>query len=356
MHKYENLNPIFIGGTGRSGTTIISKFIGTHDEVVKIPIESRYIIDKNGLLDLFDSLTKNYSLDQARVAIRDFEHKIQDMSNPYKAPYLSWDIEKIIDKSRFLKYTEELINDLTYGTFESVDYSTQDKYNIHFIRKLSVPANLVLGKLSELIMNKKISIFGTSLKNKKPKEKMYIPKYYENEQELVELLKVFTLNIFSGIFEEKNEIKAWCEDTPANILNIHFLQKLFPKGKYIHVMRHPVAVAYSFKKVFWAPNNLKQCCDLLDGLYGRLMDVHKKYNGSENYLFIKLEDLANEKQQKNFVEFLELDTKKFSGEVSIDLARMNYFIKEMSKKDIDYVQNRLSKYISFFDYDFINNK
>ena len=353
MHKHESLTPIFIGGTGRSGTTILSKFIGSHEEVVKIPLESRFMIDKNGLINLFESLTRNYSLDQGRMAIRDFENKIQDMSNPYKAPYLSWDVRRIIDKNLFLKYTEELIKNLTYGTFENVDYSTQDKYNIHFIRKSLVPVNMILGKLSKKIINERISFLGTSLKNKTPKEKIYIPKYFDSELELLEILKNYILNVFSGVFEENKRIMAWCEDTPANILNMDFFEKLFPNGKYIHVMRHPVAVAYSFKKIFWAPDDLKQCCDLLEGLYGKLMDIHKKYNSYENYIFLKLEDFVDEKQKKVFEEFLELDIQKFSGEISIDLDRMNYYIKEMSKKDIEYIQNRLSKFITFFNYDFI---
>lgn len=353
MHKHDSLTPIFIGGTGRSGTTILSKFIGSHEEVVKIPLESRFIIDKNGLIDLLESLTKNYSLDQGRVAIRDFENKIQDMSDPYKAPYLGWSLKKISHKKLFLKHVEKLIEDITYGTFKGVDLSTNDKGNIHLMRKLLVPLNIILFKLSKKNNNEPLSFLGTSLKNKIPKEKMYIPKYFDNEQELLEILKNYIFNIFSDVLETKKEVKAWCEDTPANILNMDLLDKLFPNGKYIHVMRHPVAVAYSIRKVIWAPDDLKQCCDLLEGLYGKLMNIHKKYESHENYIFFRLEDFVDEKQKKVFEEFLELDIKKFSGEISIDLERMNYYIKEMNKKDIDYIQNRLSKFITFFNYDFI---
>ncbi len=46
--------PIFIGGTGRSGTTILGRLLGSHSAVSLIPIETRFLVDGRGLLDLVD--------------------------------------------------------------------------------------------------------------------------------------------------------------------------------------------------------------------------------------------------------------------------------------------------------------
>jgi hypothetical protein len=48
--------PLFIGGTGRSGTTITQEYLGHHSKVyASDPLELRVMTDKFGLLDLFDS-------------------------------------------------------------------------------------------------------------------------------------------------------------------------------------------------------------------------------------------------------------------------------------------------------------
>ena len=54
----EFLKPIFIGGTGRSGTTILKKVLQQHSNIVTIPNELRIIIDPDGILDLFNALTE----------------------------------------------------------------------------------------------------------------------------------------------------------------------------------------------------------------------------------------------------------------------------------------------------------
>ena len=38
---------IFIGGTGRSGTSILSKYLGTHSQIYQVPIETKFIADKH---------------------------------------------------------------------------------------------------------------------------------------------------------------------------------------------------------------------------------------------------------------------------------------------------------------------
>lgn len=44
--------PIFIGGTGRSGTTITARILGSHSRIYMVPFEVRFIVDPDGLCDL----------------------------------------------------------------------------------------------------------------------------------------------------------------------------------------------------------------------------------------------------------------------------------------------------------------
>jgi hypothetical protein len=44
--------PVFIGGTGRSGTTILARLLGQHANYFMIPVEVRFVVDRGGLGDL----------------------------------------------------------------------------------------------------------------------------------------------------------------------------------------------------------------------------------------------------------------------------------------------------------------
>ena len=45
--------PIPIGGTGRSGTTIVAHLLGHHPIVAEVPFEARFHTDADGLPTLF---------------------------------------------------------------------------------------------------------------------------------------------------------------------------------------------------------------------------------------------------------------------------------------------------------------
>ncbi len=45
---------VFVGGTGRSGTSILAKLLGSHPWLTRIPIEVRFLADRRGLCDLVE--------------------------------------------------------------------------------------------------------------------------------------------------------------------------------------------------------------------------------------------------------------------------------------------------------------
>ncbi|HCV05756.1 MAG TPA: hypothetical protein DG048_24260 [Pseudoalteromonas sp.] len=51
--------PIFIGGTGRSGTTILTRLLQNHPDIHTIKWESQFIVANNGLLELINANEKD---------------------------------------------------------------------------------------------------------------------------------------------------------------------------------------------------------------------------------------------------------------------------------------------------------
>lgn len=46
------VGPLFVGGTGRSGTTIVGELLGAHSDLALVPVELRFHVDAGGLADL----------------------------------------------------------------------------------------------------------------------------------------------------------------------------------------------------------------------------------------------------------------------------------------------------------------
>src|SRR5437762_2352789 len=85
MTQARHLTPVFIGGTGRSGTTILFRLLESHPLVVKGPTELRIHVDPGGAIDLVRALTDNWSPYQGDIAIQRF---IRLMNDTASAPYV----------------------------------------------------------------------------------------------------------------------------------------------------------------------------------------------------------------------------------------------------------------------------
>ena len=59
--------PLFVGGTGRSGTTVVARILGSHPDTYMIPIEVRLIVDDDALCDL---VARNCDFDARRADAR----------------------------------------------------------------------------------------------------------------------------------------------------------------------------------------------------------------------------------------------------------------------------------------------
>ena len=59
---------VFVGGTGRSGTHIIGRLLGSHERYADVPIEARFHCNKRGMPDLLEG----------RIALGTFIEKLRD--------------------------------------------------------------------------------------------------------------------------------------------------------------------------------------------------------------------------------------------------------------------------------------
>lgn len=342
---------IFIGGTGRSGTTILSEYLGTHQRIRKIPFESRFIIDKNGMIDLYRSLHSDFSIDQGRIAIRQFEELIQKFLLDYhRSPYLGHPFPYHFGKGFVIKCLEELVSNLTVGTFSGNDYHSQDQsFLMPLIRRATAPIDKVLWRLPLGHLNGRVRLMDRSYKSV-AKEKVYVPRYFPDENKLAEVLSDFVLNLFSSILREGEDV--WCEDTPSNILNLNTLSSIFPEAKFVHVLRNPVGVVYSYRNQRWAPADFDLALGMLKEIYTRILKITEfaETNIPDRFKVVKLEDLPKHETSRELANWLGVDPEAFDGSVEIKDDKINYYWSKVTKDERQTIKKALGDYAEAFGY------
>jgi len=93
---------IFVGGTGRCGTTILARILGAHSSIHTIGTESRFIVDPKGLLNLVDAFSSDYSPAQAHTALTSFvEFLLHDLMCSRDPPYARKDLSAVIGRNHY---------------------------------------------------------------------------------------------------------------------------------------------------------------------------------------------------------------------------------------------------------------
>jgi hypothetical protein len=342
---------IFIGGTGRCGTSIFSKFLGTHSQICQIPFESKFIGDKDGLLDLYTALTTNFNITQGKIAINRFEKLIgSTMNKRFSAPYIGFNLKSFVGGEYLDDILDEFIKKISSGTFVGWDKHVDDSHQHinELIRMFAVGLNkYIINPLNFLGIKNQINY--KRILNKK--EIMYIPRFFKEKSELQIICGSFVDSYFSKIAKNNNKLH-WCEATPSNILHIDFLKTLMPNPYFIHIVRNPIGVVISMqmRKRIWAPSNIEDVCNYLIPVYEKIIYVLETIiTKNTNFIQLKAEDLENHQSINDLTNFLNIE-QKFNGEVVFKTEALNYWKNNGRENDISLIEKKMKKYIKYFNY------
>lgn len=337
---------IFIGGTGRSGTTILYTVLGTHRMVHSFPEEMRFLVDPDGLISLVDAFTDRYSPIHAREALFRFERLMRvDLNNPRFPPFLGYEIANWLGNDYYWKRLEQFCESLVACNYQvnksPFDQSKRGKrvFLAHQLRRLS---NWLTGE----------GPVQYRYSHNWPREWGQVMKYFAQREEIVRLSAAVVDDLFLHAAHENHKM-TWCEKTPQNLFYIDFLQELFPNSVFIHVTRDPRGVAYSIMKHYWGPNTLESSCHYLENIYKRwfaykpLLDLT-----GVNYLEIKLEDLATSTATElaRIGAFCGLE-EDFGCFPEISLEKVDYWRRDMTDTQIDTATELLLPNIRDMGYD-----
>lgn len=227
------MKAIIIGGLGRSGTSLIYKWIAANPNAVSFGnAESKFFSEPYGLADLYRGFVSDYTYARGLVAANEF--RVLTTKHLVDSAFTGQDsIIKNLDDAGQTAY------------YEVVE---------RFVSQLTVDG--VPTYLSDVDFRLRVMAF------------------------LRELIQLFGGRDPSSV--------CFVEKTPHNALCYWIYQKLFDAASFIWLIRDPRAVVYSTLKQDWGPNTLEGAVEYVRQITRRYVDQRDL----ETQLEVKLEDLV----------------------------------------------------------------
>jgi hypothetical protein len=275
---------IFVGGSGRSGTTALLRAIGHHPQVHSIPLETRFLVDNDGLLDLYLCLTSQYSLSRARGAVLSFEQLMQHLSSPHTAPYRQHDFANLFGPQRYWQSINKLLAAINGHNFIGTDYPSPVN---------QLPKSYRWARRVETVIRNLGRQGNSPVPIAAHQATLPQPYFFADSERLQRIFEDFIQDLFGGLAKEHNK-PAWCEKTPHSLLHSDFLLSTVRDSLMVHIYRDPRAIVHSMMQQPWAPNELEANCQYVEDFYNAWQQ-HKTTLGplTARLLEISLEDLVS---------------------------------------------------------------
>lgn len=294
--RFHKVIPVFVGGTGRSGTTVMGDLLGNHPDVrTSTPIEIKFLSNRSGLLDVVFGRDDLPNKQRKSVSIFHYRtyRKRKQRENEKLANILAefedqvwnkwWDIDAPPPHGR------GLVSGISRPNFEKL--------------------------MSALRRDLRINRIWAARRFMK----RFIALQYETGSE-----------------------KYWVETTPMNIPTADKLLKLFPSALFITMVRDPRDVIASLLTKNWGPTTPMEG---LTWIEKRLADGHiaLKSVPAKQKIIIALEDLAinnREETYRKLTNFLGISDSPrmrmfFEEELTPENATCGRWKKEISSPEFD---------------------
>ena len=315
------LGQIFIGGTGRSGTTVLKRLLLAHPEIVGYTDELRLIVDPDGLLDLITALTATWSPYEGDLAItrfRDVLKAVRHRNSGYRylakmfdtlgaspARYWSTAIEADITHGSLLDVFEPLFDAVTTGTSRG--------------RWIGYPAYHFPARMHETR-----------------------PLTSEEANAVARQ----TIDHLYKRLPGADAASAWIEDTPYNILRAGELARVFPDMTFVHICRDPRDVVSSYATKGWGGENAVIAAQRVKHILDRWTAV-KKDVPPEQLFEISLEDLVSD-PRATMAGFLGRVGITFAPEmerIRLDKANAGRWRSDLPAADLARIDDILADYL-----------
>jgi hypothetical protein len=292
-----------LGGTGRSGTGILKRAIGRHPEIATLPVELRFVIDPDGIVDLLSFMSHAWSPFDCDLRIRRLEALLRDVgSTRVWDKILNWCVMRVPNRYLLLLGRKVICR---YPNLQIQKYATG------------------FDKEAERLISRLQSFHYRGVWEGLPRwsrlQMRYVP--LRRRDELAEVLGEFLRKIVGQIVEKQGRMH-FLDGTDWNILWIERLRDLIPDALLVHVYRDPRDVVASYVQQRYSPKDMKQATCFYKDLISRWFEVRKRLS-PDTFLEVSLESLVKDPEGtlRKVCSFLGVP---FTDELlKIDLSKSN---------------------------------
>ncbi|MBK9132669.1 MAG: sulfotransferase [Gammaproteobacteria bacterium] len=332
--------PIFIGGTGRSGTSVMADLLNSHPEIVLPVHENKLIIERGGLMDLVNRLSGPFDMKRHHYAVADF---------------ILW-----AAKLRVIGFGDAALNDKVRGliaagsdmhqAFETIGREHPDAgFSIHAtgqfvgLEHYDICVNdFVHGLLESVSVEGIVDTEGLI-------RPFFTPRSMTRD-ELLDACRAFLDRLYAPSLRRAGA-RRWCDDTPDNWLYLDFLRELYPAMRFIHMIRDPRDVVGSYLKQAWAPSDPKAIVAGLSAQFAAYEAVKARVP-AECVMEIRIEDLAADKNAvlDDLSVFLGVEN-RFDGSLFVaEKVGTGSYADSLGTKVLGLVTSQLGDWMAMFHY------
>ena len=252
----ENFHPLFVGGSGRSGTTIAINLLNNHSKIhSSLPREIRYLTSRFGLIDLVYGRPLG------------LEETLEGIRNNLVARVLP-----IVGKSKLSLFQKNM-----QGSWWSE------------VGKKGKPRGLVQGIAKQSLDEA---------------QKIFIERF--NSQPVDAARSLFYH--LSSAQVKSLDVKYFADSTPVNMMQASYLFRLFPEARFLNMVRDGRDVAFSVAAEKWGPNDPFKA---LDWWANRVLTAEQALAAipKDQRITLRLEDLVVRERESSMnliLEFLRI--------------------------------------------------
>jgi hypothetical protein len=281
----ENFKPLFVGGSGRSGTTIAINLLNNHSQIhSSLPREIKYLTSRFGLIDLVYG--RPIGLEEGLAGIR----------------------------NNFIARAMPLAGKSKFGLFQK--YMQGPWWSE--VGKKGKPRGLVQG-ISKRSLDQAVEVFVSNFKSQPVTASQNL--FYELSSQQI----------------KSPGVKYFADSTPVNMMQAKYLYQLFPNARFLNMVRDGRDVAYSVAAEKWGPNDPYKA---LDWWANRVLKAEQALaEVPENQrITVRLEELVlreREASLKLILNFLGVDPEEklvsfFNQEMVQDKLHQGSWKKELT--------------------------
>ncbi len=341
---HETFRPIFIGGTGRSGTSIMADFIDSHKTCTLPAHENKLILEPRGLRSVVNNLSGQFDHLENHHTIANFVY-----------------FSNLLRKSGFrnpgLRTLQRILNSVSKATRGKgvspralLEINPKFEFSLHAIGQaigLEHYDDCINQFLNDIIRD--VDPEGILVT-----EGLIRPLYIaatRDRDELIEFSRRFLDNLYSKPLDQ-NGASVWCDDTPRNVLHSSFLLELFPNAAIVHMVRHPMDVFASYIEQTWTPNDYQRALSRLEATYSALILTEKNLE-ADKILIIRLEDACNsfDEMRMKLSDFCQISQSGFDGSVHFKRNKIGTWREKLPQEVQAAARDRLSFAIERYGYD-----